>query len=162
MSLKTCSPVLPASDDGSAESMMQQLWCLLPSRAVYPRDQHSAPGCWPCVVPFAHGAQRGSFPWTGSIISWLPELLSDHLLSVLLMAWNLDHFSVASLPLWACLGVSPFSSISELSPKPNTSCQACLTPGHQIKILRALSGLLLIKEVTSQRSAHSYDRNMWP
>lgn len=133
---------------------MRQLWSLLPSRAVYPWNQHSAPGRWPCVVPLAHGAQCRSFPWTGSIIRWLPELMSDHLLSALLMAWNLDHFSVASLLLWACLGISPFSSISELSPKPNTSSQACLTQGCQIKILCVLSGLLLTKEVISQRPAH--------
>lgn len=132
LSLKMCWPVLLAGACGS-ESMVQQLRSLLPSRAVYPWNQHSAPGRWPCVVPLAHRAQCGSFPWTGSIISWLPELMSDHLLSALLIAWNPNHFSVASLLLWACLGISPFSSISELSPKPNASSQACLTQGCQIK-----------------------------
>lgn len=95
---KERSSVLPASGCGS-ESTVRQLLSLLPSKAVYPWNQHSVPGPWPCVVPLAHGAQCGSFPWAGSIVSWLPELMSDHLLSALLMAWNPDHFSVASLQL---------------------------------------------------------------
>lgn len=86
----------------------------LPSTAIYSLEQpqHSAPGLQPRALPLAHAAWCESFLWAESIISLLSRLMSDYLLSALLMALKRVHFSITCLLLCTCLGFLAFSSVS--------------------------------------------------